>query len=80
MEACQGLVRSSPILMQLLIFLKQPPSVRANDAQTDQEAVEIAVTRLLRKSYYGFVRKNIQASVPKAIMQFMVKNLTLNVP
>ncbi len=51
----------------------QPPSVlRPNDTQTEQETVEITVTRLLLKSYYDIVRKNIQDSVPKAIMHFLV--------
>lgn len=47
--------------------------LRATDAQTEQETVEIAVTRLLLKSYYDIVRKNIQDSVPKAIMHFLVR-------
>jgi dynamin 1-like protein len=55
------------------IQLREPPSVlRPNDTQTEQETVEITVTRLLLKSYYDIVRKNIQDSVPKAIMHFLV--------
>lgn len=55
------------------IQLKQPPSVlRAADAFTDQESIEISVTRSLIKSYYDIVRKNIQDSVPKAVMHFLV--------
>ena len=51
----------------------QPPAVlRANDALGEQETVEIAVTRLLLKSYYDIVRKNVQDLVPKAIMHFLV--------
>ncbi|KAJ7516642.1 hypothetical protein O6H91_22G065700 [Diphasiastrum complanatum] len=57
------------------IQLREPPAVlRATDAQTEQETVEIAVTRLLLKSYYDIVRKNIQDSVPKAIMHFLVNH------
>lgn len=48
--------------------------LRANDTQTEQEYVEIAVTRLLLKSYYDIVRKNIQDSIPKAIMHFLVRS------
>lgn len=60
--------------------LEQPPSVlRANDAQTEQEYVEISVTRLLLKSYYDIVRKNIQDSVPKAIMHFLVLQLKFKI-
>ncbi|EFJ35472.1 hypothetical protein SELMODRAFT_404911 [Selaginella moellendorffii] len=55
------------------IILKEPPGIlRATDAQTEQERVEVAVTRLLLKSYYEIVRKNIQDAVPKAIMHFLV--------
>ncbi|EFJ24218.1 hypothetical protein SELMODRAFT_101670 [Selaginella moellendorffii] len=55
------------------IILKEPPgTLRATDAQTEQERVEVAVTRLLLKSYYEIVRKNIQDAVPKAIMHFLV--------
>lgn len=54
----------------------QPPAVlRANDALGEQETVEIAVTRLLLKSYYDIVRKNIQDLVPKAIMHFLVSHI-----
>lgn len=68
-EPIQGSLESSYASIQL----REPPSVlRANDAQTEQEYVEISVTRLLLKSYYDIVRKNIQDSVPKAIMHFLV--------
>lgn len=57
------------------IQLKEPPAVlRASDAQSEQESVEIAVTRSLIKSYYDIVRKNVQDAVPKAIMHFLVNN------
>lgn len=53
--------------------VEQPPAtLRASDAQGEQETLEIAVTRLLLKSYYDIVRKNIQDLVPKAIMHFLV--------
>lgn len=39
---------------------------------TEQEAVEILVTKLLLKSYYDVVRKNVQDLVPKSIMHFLV--------
>eukprot|EP00250_Pteridium_aquilinum_P001030 c11216_g1_i1 orf=414-2930(+) len=57
------------------IQLKQPPSVlRAADAVTEQESIEISVTRSLIKSYYDIVRKNIQDAVPKAVMHFLVNH------
>lgn len=54
----------------------QPPAVlKPSDSQTEQEAMEIAITKLLLKSYYDIVRKNIEDSVPKAIMHFLVSFL-----
>lgn len=53
--------------------MMQPPSIlRPSETHTEQEAVEITVTKLLLKSYYDVVRKNIEDSVPKAIMHFLV--------
>ncbi|XP_024358136.1 dynamin-related protein 3A isoform X2 [Physcomitrium patens] len=58
------------------IQLREPPAtLRASDAQGEQETLEIAVTRLLLKSYYDIVRKNIQDLVPKAIMHFLVNHV-----
>ncbi|KMZ72453.1 hypothetical protein ZOSMA_164G00350 [Zostera marina] len=57
------------------IRLKEPPSIlRPSDKQTENEASEIAITKLLLRSYYDIVRKNIQDSVPKAIMHFLVNH------
>ncbi|XP_057817194.1 dynamin-related protein 3A isoform X2 [Cryptomeria japonica] len=56
------------------IQLKEPPAIlRLTEAQTDDELVEITVTKLLVRSYYNIVRKNIQDAVPKAIMHFLVQ-------
>ncbi|KAH6767017.1 dynamin-related protein 3A [Perilla frutescens var. hirtella] len=56
-----------------MIHLREPPSVlRPSETHSDQEAIEIAVTKLLLRSYYDIVRKNIEDSVPKAIMHFLV--------
>ena len=59
-------------LTALSSFLQPPQVLRAADAATEQETIEIAVTRVLLKSYYDIVRKNIQDQVPKAIMHFLV--------
>ncbi|XP_026401259.1 dynamin-related protein 3A-like [Papaver somniferum] len=57
------------------IFLKEPPTIlRPSETHSEQEAVEIAITKLLLRSYYGIVRKNIEDSVPKAIMHFLVNH------
>ncbi|KAK4424295.1 Dynamin-related protein 3A [Sesamum alatum] len=58
-----------------MIHLREPPSVlRPSETHSDQEAIEIAVTKLLLRSYYDIVRKNIEDSVPKAIMHFLVNH------
>ncbi|XP_077223193.1 dynamin-related protein 3A-like isoform X2 [Tasmannia lanceolata] len=62
-----------------VIQLKEPPSIlRPSTEQTEHEAVEIAVTKLLLRSYYDIVRKNIQDFVPKAIMHFLVNHAKRN--
>lgn len=56
-----------------IIQLREPPIIlKPSDNQTEQEALEIAITKLLLKSYYDIVRKNVEDSVPKAIMHFLV--------
>ncbi|KAH7421681.1 hypothetical protein KP509_13G070800 [Ceratopteris richardii] len=57
------------------VQLKRPPlSLKGPDVLSDQEMIEITVTRLLIKSYYDIVRKNIQDAVPKAVMHFLVNH------
>ncbi|KAI3755335.1 hypothetical protein L1987_55132 [Smallanthus sonchifolius] len=58
-----------------MIHLREPPTVlRPSDANSDQEAIEIHVTKMLLRSYYDIVRKNIEDYVPKAIMHFLVNH------
>uniref|UniRef100_A0A6V7QTK1 Dynamin-related protein 3A-like n=1 Tax=Ananas comosus var. bracteatus TaxID=296719 RepID=A0A6V7QTK1_ANACO len=58
-----------------IIQLREPPIIlKPSESQTEQEALEIAITKLLLKSYYDIVRKNIEDSVPKAIMHFLVNH------
>ncbi|KAD6454344.1 hypothetical protein E3N88_09050 [Mikania micrantha] len=58
-----------------MIHLREPPTVlRPSDASSDQAAIEIQVTKLMLKSYYDIVRKNIEDFVPKTIMHFMVNH------
>ena len=66
-----------PILFRFLISQShqhfQPPALlRASETQSEQDSMEIDITRMLIKSYYDIVRKNIQDAVPKAIMHFLV--------
>lgn len=58
-----------------MIHLREPPSVlRPSETHSEQEATEITITKLLLRSYYDIVRKNIEDSVPKAIMHFLVNH------
>ncbi|KAJ6366401.1 hypothetical protein OIU77_002895 [Salix suchowensis] len=41
---------------------------------SEHESIEIVVTKLLLRSYYDIVRKNIEDSIPKAIMHFLVNH------
>ncbi|XAR53012.1 hypothetical protein NMG60_11021389 [Bertholletia excelsa] len=58
-----------------LIHLREPPSIlKPPETHSDQDAIEIVVVKLLLRSYYDIVRKNIEDSVPKAIMHFLVNH------
>ncbi|OMO85268.1 hypothetical protein CCACVL1_10309 [Corchorus capsularis] len=58
-----------------MIHLREPPAVlRPSEDRSEAEAIEIAITKLLLRSYYDIVRKNIEDSVPKAIMHFLVNH------
>ncbi|WJX26425.1 Dynamin-related protein 3A [Trifolium repens] len=56
-----------------MIHLTEPPPIlRPSDCNSETEAVNITVTKLLLTSYYEIVRKNVEDLVPKAIMHFLV--------
>ncbi|GAY67599.1 hypothetical protein CUMW_257820 [Citrus unshiu] len=56
-----------------MIHLREPPTIlRPSESHSEQENVEIAVTKLLLRSYYDIVRKNIEDSIPKAVMHFLI--------
>ncbi|KAL9256078.1 Dynamin-related protein [Drosera capensis] len=58
-----------------MIHLREPPTIlRPSESHSETEAIEIMVTKLLLKSYYDIVRKNIEDSIPKAIMHFLVNH------
>ncbi|TYG39486.1 hypothetical protein ES288_D12G019600v1 [Gossypium darwinii] len=58
-----------------MIHLREPPTVlRPSEDRSETQAIEIAITKLLLRSYYDIVRKNIEDSVPKAIMHFLVNH------
>ena len=53
----------------MLQILRVPGSV------SEQEEVQVEVTRLLVDSYFDIVRKNMQDNVPKAVMHFLVNHV-----
>ncbi|KAF5731901.1 Dynamin-related protein 3A isoform 1 [Tripterygium wilfordii] len=58
-----------------MIHLREPPTIlRPSENRSEQESIEITVTKLLLRSYYDIVLKNIEDSVPKAIMHFLVNH------
>nr|GEY91867.1 dynamin-related protein 3A-like isoform X2 [Tanacetum cinerariifolium] len=58
-----------------IIRLREPPlMLNSSQMHSEEEAVAVAVTKLLLESYYNIVRKKIQDAVPKAIMHFLVNH------
>uniref|UniRef100_A0A7N0T170 Dynamin-related protein 3A-like n=1 Tax=Kalanchoe fedtschenkoi TaxID=63787 RepID=A0A7N0T170_KALFE len=58
-----------------MINLREPPSVlKPSETRSEQDMIEIAITKMLLRSYYDIVRKNIEDAVPKAIMHFLVNH------
>ena len=51
---------------------RPPPTLKVPKAASDQEGVQVEVTRVLVDSYFDIVRKNLQDAVPKAVMHFLV--------
>ena len=47
-------------------------TLRVQQGASEQEEVQVEVTRLLVECYFDIVRKNLQDAVPKAIMHFLV--------
>jgi dynamin 1-like protein len=53
--------------------LYQPP-ITLKPSETEQDATEVAIVKLLIKSYYDIVRKSIEDAIPKAVMHFLVNH------
>lgn len=61
-----------PFLIILYISYQPPITLKPSENQPAQDATEVAIVKLLIKSYYDIVRKSIEDAVPKAIMHFLV--------
>ncbi|CAL1389456.1 unnamed protein product [Linum trigynum] len=58
-----------------VIRLKEPPTIlRPTEGFSEQESIEITAIKLLLRSYYDIVRKNISDLVPKTVMHFLVQH------
>ena len=49
--------------------------LRVSQPKSDQEKMEVDVTRLLVSSYFGIVQGNLEDMVPKVVMNFMVRKI-----
>ncbi len=54
------------------VLQRPAPTLKVPTAASDQESVQVEVTRVLVDSYFDIVRKNLQDAVPKAVMNFLV--------
>ncbi|KAL0918725.1 hypothetical protein M5K25_010749 [Dendrobium thyrsiflorum] len=64
-------VDNSPSMIQL----REPPAVlKPSESHSERETLEITITKLLLKSYYDIVRNNVEDTVLKAIMHFLVNH------
>jgi dynamin 1-like protein len=54
------------------VLQRPAPTLKVPKAASDQEGVQVEVTRVLVDSYFDIVRKNLQDAVPKAVMNFLV--------
>jgi dynamin 1-like protein len=55
------------------LTLHEPPTVlRATEPETDEQVLQVKVTRILLRSYFSIVRASLVDTVPKAVMHFLV--------
>ncbi|XP_024311649.1 dynamin-related protein 3A isoform X2 [Brachypodium distachyon] len=65
----------SMVRLREVNLLSQPPiTLKPSENKSNQDLTEIAIVKLLVKSYYDIVRKSIEDAVPKAIMHFLVNH------
>jgi dynamin 1-like protein len=60
---------------QSISLTRPPDTLVVPRAATEQEIIQVRVTRVLVNSYFDIVRKNVQDIVPKIIMNFMVNHV-----
>lgn len=59
------------------LTLHEPPAVlRATEPQTDEELLQVKVTRILLNSYFTIARSALADTVPKAVVHFLVNSVS----
>ncbi|CAI0556976.1 unnamed protein product [Linum tenue] len=54
--------------------IRPPTILRPTEGLSEQESIEITAIKLLLRSYYDIVRRNISDLVPKTVMHFLVQH------
>ena len=59
-----------------VVTLREPPGkLQASEPSTDEEMLQVIVTRILLGSYYSISRGVLTDTVPKAVMHFLVNSI-----
>lgn len=59
-----------------VVTLREPPGkLQASEPSTDEEMLQVIVTRILLGSYYSISRGILTDTVPKAVMHFLVNSV-----
>ncbi|GJN15428.1 hypothetical protein PR202_gb02343 [Eleusine coracana subsp. coracana] len=71
-DSTRGAPPEQPDMTTDFLHVCTQPPITLKPYQPEQDATEIAIVKLLIKSYYDIVRKNVEDVVPKAVMHFLV--------
>ena len=59
----------------VVTLLEPPGKLQASEPSTDEEMLQVVVTRILLGSYYSISRGVLTDTVPKAVMHFLVNSI-----
>jgi len=63
-------------LIELQFSSKQPPnSIKLNPNSSKRELTEIATIKKLMSSYFDVVKKNINDTIPKTVITFLINQV-----
>ena len=60
----------------VVTLLEPPGKLQASEPSTDEEMLQVVVTRILLGSYYSISRGVLTDTVPKAVMHFLVNSIS----